>query len=318
MLPMEEYRCICGKYFTNSQKFNGHRSQCREYLRDKYGNDDYIKVRQEHYRDAALKHARLTAEHREEQKKLRDAEKLKSWLDTQPVCEYCGLPMTKYYGSGRFCSIKCAKASSTFKNRADINERVSKTLKAKYSSVHKHSNNKKKLIIQELLDQGFVYVRYPNIDFGNKYLINSKGIIFSTHLYKELKHNAFAQDSYRRILLTDVLGKQHMIYLHRLVAHMFIPNPDNLPMINHKDENPNNNCADNLEWCTCQYNNTYNNVHIRRGKTISETIKKKGGMHNVRKPMSEETKEKLRKVPHKFQGNQYIDAQGNRLDKHNQ
>lgn len=45
--------------------------------------------------------------------------------------------------------------------------------------------------------------------------------------------------------------------VHRLVATAFIPNPNNLPFINHKDENPLNNCVDNLEWCTPKYNVNY-------------------------------------------------------------
>lgn len=45
--------------------------------------------------------------------------------------------------------------------------------------------------------------------------------------------------------------------VHRLVAEHFIPNPDNLPQVNHKDENPKNNCVDNLEWCNAEYNNAY-------------------------------------------------------------
>ena len=69
--------------------------------------------------------------------------------------------------------------------------------------------------------------------------------------------------------------------VHRLVAEAFIPNPDGLPIINHKDENPLNNNVDNLEWCDSKYNNNYNG----KGKRISKT--KMG--HTV----SQETREKI-------------------------
>lgn len=50
----------------------------------------------------------------------------------------------------------------------------------------------------------------------------------------------------------------HKGYLiHRLVAKAFIPNPNNLPQVNHKDCNRANNNVDNLEWCSVQYNNEY-------------------------------------------------------------
>lgn len=61
--------------------------------------------------------------------------------------------------------------------------------------------------------------------------------------------------------------------MHRLVAKAFIPNPDNLPMVNHKDENKSNNCVSNLEWCTNNYNLNYGTARQR----IFKTIEKNGG-----------------------------------------
>ena len=61
-------------------------------------------------------------------------------------------------------------------------------------------------------------------------------------------------------------------YVHRLVAQAFIPNPNNLPMINHKDENPSKNIVDNLEWCDNKYNCNYGTLPKRKSE-IAKTYK---------------------------------------------
>ena len=58
-------------------------------------------------------------------------------------------------------------------------------------------------------------------------------------------------------------GKRKSMLVHRLVALAFIENPENKPMINHKDENPQNNCVNNLEWCTASYNVNYGTRNVR-------------------------------------------------------
>lgn len=65
-------------------------------------------------------------------------------------------------------------------------------------------------------------------------------------------------------------NKKKKYKVHRLVAKVFIPNLDNLPQVNHKDENKLNNCVDNLEWCTPKYNLHYGNrISKLRKKVIA-------------------------------------------------
>ena len=63
---------------------------------------------------------------------------------------------------------------------------------------------------------------------------------------------------YTRLLLRHNNIKKY-VFIHRLVASVFIPNPLNLPQVNHKDEISSHNWADNLEWCTAKYNTNYGN-----------------------------------------------------------
>lgn len=125
------------------------------------------------------------------------------------------------------------------------------------------------------------FVSYEDIDFRERYVVTKQGYIISCYTMKPIKP-AFknGHDKYKRVVLMDSNGKQHMIFVHRIVAIAFIPNPNNYPIINHKDEDPSNNSVDNLEWCTYLYNCTYNDVNIKRGKRLSETIKRNGGHWN--------------------------------------
>ena len=52
-------------------------------------------------------------------------------------------------------------------------------------------------------------------------------------------------------------GEHKRCRIHRLIAEAYLPNPNNLPQINHKDENKANNCLQNLEWCNAKYNTNY-------------------------------------------------------------
>ena len=79
------------------------------------------------------------------------------------------------------------------------------------------------------------------------------------------------KDGYLTVTLYSNGGAKKFM-VHRLVAESFIPNPHNLPEINHKDEDKTNNCADNLEWCTTCYNIHYGTAIQRRALKFSKTV----------------------------------------------
>lgn len=67
-------------------------------------------------------------------------------------------------------------------------------------------------------------------------------------------------------------GKIKNFLVHRLVAEAFLQNNDNLPCVNHKDENPQNNNVNNLEWCSYEYNNKYGTRIERDALTKSKPV----------------------------------------------
>lgn len=72
------------------------------------------------------------------------------------------------------------------------------------------------------------------------------------------------KDGYKIVNLCKNTNKGKTYRVHKLVAKAFLENPDNLPEINHKDENPANNMLDNLEWCTSKYNHNYGTWREKR------------------------------------------------------
>lgn len=85
---------------------------------------------------------------------------------------------------------------------------------------------------------------YQVSNLGNVRSLNYNG----THKIKEMAHQLMRK-GYLRVHLSKN-NKSKRISIHRLVAETFIPNPNNLPQVNHIDGNKQNNCVSNLEWCT--------------------------------------------------------------------
>lgn len=69
-------------------------------------------------------------------------------------------------------------------------------------------------------------------------------------------------------------GKHKSLKVHRLVAMAFIPNPNGYPMVNHKDENKQNNNVSNLEWCDAKYNDNYGSRNKRMALPRRKTVAK--------------------------------------------
>lgn len=82
-----------------------------------------------------------------------------------------------------------------------------------------------------------------------------------------LKPNV-ASHGYAEVTLYNKTVRRKFL-VHRLIASVFLPNPNNFPQINHKDENKLNNAVNNLEWCSAEYNNAYGTARIRKIDTVS-------------------------------------------------
>lgn len=104
----------------------------------------------------------------------------------------------------------------------------------------------------------------------DQYSVTDSGRVYS-HKSRRFLRSSDNGHGYQYIMLC-VDGKPFHKYIHRLVAETFVPNPDNLPEVNHKDENRANNSWNNLEWCTSKYNKNYGGrarkFGISRGKAV--------------------------------------------------
>lgn len=146
---------------------------------------------------------------------------------------------------------------------------------------------------------GFKYIPH----YENLYSIDRSGNVFSHISGKILKPHP----NHRGYLMVDLYkdGKVKKGVIHRLVAITYIPNPNNLPEIDHIDTDRQNNNVNNLRWCT-RKENCNNPLSLKHssesrkgeknylyGKSLSEEIKAKMSAALIGHPVSEETRRKI-------------------------
>lgn len=112
------------------------------------------------------------------------------------------------------------------------------------------------------------------IDGFDGYFVSDNGVVYSTK-----KNGGYPTEMYEMALRTDKDGylevglykekKRYFRRVHRLVGDAFIPNPEHLPQINHKDGNVQNNDVSNLEWCTCTDNLIHSFRVLKREASIT-------------------------------------------------
>ena len=93
------------------------------------------------------------------------------------------------------------------------------------------------------------------------YAVNEHGDVFSLRKGEPSKMSPSRdKDGYLQVVFSDREAKRHRFYVHRLVTITFLPNPCDLPQVNHKDGDKRNNSLSNLEWCS----NSQNAAHCHR------------------------------------------------------
>ena len=107
--------------------------------------------------------------------------------------------------------------------------------------------------------------------YGGKYQVSNQGRVWSVVSQRYLKPR-LTNNGYCVVQLRTLNGKQKNEFVHRLVALAFIENPNNLPQVNHKDENKQNCNVDNLEWCDAKYNTNYGTRNLRAAQSLYKKV----------------------------------------------
>lgn len=122
----------------------------------------------------------------------------------------------------------------------------------------------------------------PVVGYEGLYEVSSLGRV------RSLNRGVFQQgrvQKYKGCIMSQFIGshgyysvrlsnhnKKKTFLVHRIAAEAFIPNTNNLPVVNHKDEDRKNNSIDNLEWCTIAYNVNYGTTPLRRSIILGNKV----------------------------------------------
>lgn len=142
-------------------------------------------------------------------------------------------------------------------------------------------------------------MEWKQIDGFENYKVNKNGDVMRIKTGRILK--TYERKNYLGVYLYGN-GKRKFMMIHRLVAIAFIENPENLPQVNHKDENTKNNNVENLEWCTAKYNSNYGTHKEKLRKIMIDHNCFKGRKHSeeAKRKMSEAKKGKPSKRKRKI------------------
>lgn len=125
--------------------------------------------------------------------------------------------------------------------------------------------------------------------YPTSYMVSELGNVINTKHKKNIAYSDIQElaqlktpGGYRQVCIC-VNGKVHRKYVHRLVAEAFIPNPNNLPEVNHKSGDKTKNSVDDLEWCTSSENkiHAYQTGLQKVGEKNSHSIYTELAIHRV-------------------------------------
>lgn len=108
------------------------------------------------------------------------------------------------------------------------------------------------------------------------YQVSNLGRVKSLHYGKTNTERVLVSKTlgygYRGVKLYSSPRHPTSCYIHRLVALAFLPNPNNLPQVNHRDENKSNNAVSNLEWCSAESNVNYGTARERAARKVAKPV----------------------------------------------